>query len=228
MIDRTCSIDGCDRRAKARRLCDPHYKRMKRAGVPMPPVLGTRKCEVAECERKHYCRGWCVTHYQRWKHHGDPLWKPPTPEDRFWDNVDKSAECWIWTGELGFGGYGRFNLGNTKVQAHRLSYEWAKGEIPAGLEVDHKCHNRPCVNPDHLRPVTRKQNQEHRLGPQKGSFSGVRGVIWNRNKWATEVTHNRKTYSAGRFATLEEAEAAVIRLRNRLYTHNDADRQESA
>lgn len=228
MSDRTCTADECDRKAHSRGLCSMHYRRVKRSGAPMPPVIGTRLCEIPGCERKHYCRGWCVLHYRRWTHFGDALHEPsyPTPEERFWANVEKGEHCWEWTGELGISGYGRFNIGRAKVVAHRLSYEWAKGEIPSGLEVDHRCHNRRCVNPGHLRAVTRKQNQEHRLGAQKISSSGVRGVVRNRNRWATEVTHHGKTYTAGQFADIREAQAAVIKLRNRLFTHNDVDRLE--
>jgi len=48
-------------------------------------------------------------------------------------------------------------FGKNKV-AHRISYELLKGDIPEGLDLDHLCRNRGCVNPDHLEPVTRKEN----------------------------------------------------------------------
>lgn len=87
---------------------------------------------------------------------------------RFWDKVEKKSnnECWPWKACTNGCGYGQFRGGDTKdkygsrkwVLAHRFSYILLLGDIPAGLEVDHKCRNRLCVNPLHLEPVTHKKN----------------------------------------------------------------------
>lgn len=110
--------------------------------------------------------------------------------------------------------------------AHRVAYELEYGPIPQGIEIDHTCFNRPCVRVAHLRPVTRKQNQEHSQGAMANSKSGVRGVYWSapRRKWLGEVEHNGKIVSAGAYDTLANAEWAVVALRNKLHTHNDKDR----
>ena len=78
--------------------------------------------------------------------------------DRFWEKVDKSGDCWQWTGSKG-DGYGKVNGFHTSL-AHRLSYEEACGPIPEGLQLDHLCRNRACVKPGHLEAVTQKVNQE--------------------------------------------------------------------
>lgn len=67
---------------------------------------------------------------------------------------EPNSGCWLWMGFINKGGYGRLK----RYFAHRVSYELMKGEIPAGLDLDHLCRNRACVNPDHLEPVTRQVN----------------------------------------------------------------------
>lgn len=74
--------------------------------------------------------------------------------------LDEESGCWDWVGARGQDGYGRLREGATTIQAHRWSYEIAKGPIPTGLVIDHLCRNTGCVNPDHLEPVTTAQNTQ--------------------------------------------------------------------
>lgn len=69
-----------------------------------------------------------------------------------------SDECWEWTASKTPGGYGRIFADGRKVYAHRAVYEAVVGPIPEGFQIDHLCRNRGCVNPDHLEPVTRREN----------------------------------------------------------------------
>lgn len=84
-----------------------------------------------------------------------------TAATRFWSKVDKRGadDCWLWTGALTTG-YGRFHVavGVPLVLAHRFAYEALVGRIPRGLDLDHLCRVRACVNPAHLEPVTRRNN----------------------------------------------------------------------
>jgi len=146
-----------------------------------------------------------------------------SPEERFWARVDKSGECWHWAGST-TGGYGQFYARGKSIYAHRFSFELAHGTIPEGLFVDHVCHQRACVNPDHLRLATTKQNGENLSGAR--SASGIRGVYWHpkARKWAGRVQHDGVNYGVGHFSDLAEAEAAIIAKRNELFTHNDLDR----
>lgn len=66
--------------------------------------------------------------------------------------------CWWWTATLSTGGYGQFWDGSRLIQAHRWSYEFFIGPILDGLQLDHLCRVRNCVNPSHLEPVTQKEN----------------------------------------------------------------------
>jgi hypothetical protein len=82
-------------------------------------------------------------------------------EERFWEKVDRSAGpdgCWPWLAGRYSTGYGEFSIGYRKSAAHRVAYELLIGPIPAGLELDHLCRNRLCVNPAHLEPVTTREN----------------------------------------------------------------------
>lgn len=66
--------------------------------------------------------------------------------------------CWIWGHVARVNGYGRIKVAGRSMLAHRVAYEVWVGEIPEGLEIDHLCRVRDCVNPDHLEPVTRTEN----------------------------------------------------------------------
>lgn len=91
-----------------------------------------------------------------------------TPVDRFMAKVDKDAPngCWLWTAALDDGGYGVFGVTSSCTRkAHRFAYENLVGPIPAGLQLDHLCRVRNCVNPDHLEPVTPRVNVLRGVGP---------------------------------------------------------------
>lgn len=185
-------------------------------------------CSIDGCESTTYQCGWCTKHYQRIRHHGDPHYTGRrTPEQRFWAKVDKSGDCWLWTRATTPAGYGVMNIDQQTVYVHRYSFELANGPLtPDRSYVDHICHNPACVRPTHLRAVTNKQNGENHQGLIASNKSGVRGVWWNkhRSKWTATVTHHQRQYHAGSFDDITKAEAAVIELRNKLFTHNDIDR----
>lgn len=71
--------------------------------------------------------------------------------------VDESG-CWLWVGCVKSNGYGWVNTGQKSMYAHRVSYELFIGPIPSGLQLDHLCRVRHCVNPEHLEPVTARTN----------------------------------------------------------------------
>jgi len=79
------------------------------------------------------------------------------------------GDCWPWTGYIMPNGYGKLTVqGRRSNLAHRLAYETFVGPIPAGLDLDHLCRVRHCVNPDHLEPVTRSENLRRSPLPNNG------------------------------------------------------------
>lgn len=80
-------------------------------------------------------------------------------QERFLSSVmpEPNSGCFLWIGFIDYNGYGKFSW----KWAHRLAYELFVGPIPRGLVIDHICSVRSCVNPDHLRAVTQKENIEN-------------------------------------------------------------------
>ena len=72
--------------------------------------------------------------------------------------VNFTDHCWLWQAMTDRAGYGRFHLGNLTIPAHRWAYEFCVGSIGVGLNIDHLCRVSACVNPDHLEPVTQREN----------------------------------------------------------------------
>lgn len=90
---------------------------------------------------------------------------------RFWSKVGVGAsdECWLWQAHTDRDGYGTFSLNDRKVRAHKVSYELIKGAVPKGLELDHLCRIPQCVYPEHLEPVTHRENVLRGVSPNAKS-----------------------------------------------------------
>lgn len=73
--------------------------------------------------------------------------------------VDPESGCWLWSKGITLGGYGTIRTyDKPRIAAHRWYWQERHGPIPEGLQIDHLCRNRRCVNPDHMELVTSAEN----------------------------------------------------------------------
>lgn len=154
-------------------------------------------CSINSCNSKIHGRGWCSHHYNKWYEFGDPETTRIVGRIKFTEleiidsfiskinkngpipeNNPKLGPCWLWTGGLNPKKYGTFSKHGKTASAHKTSYEFFIGPVAKGLQLDHLCRVRHCVNPKHLEPVTGKVNQN-------------RGLV-NQNKYRTHCPEGHK------------------------------------
>lgn len=223
-MKKICDFDTCDRKVYSKGLCSTHYQQ-RISGKELTPIrrYSLREKEICKfngCDRIHNAKGYCSAHYLQLIN-GKTL-KPlsgraMSTHERFEEKISSKDGCWIWCGAKGNSGYGTFSLEGRMVGAHRVSYMLYVGEIPEGMEVDHICHNAPCVNPDHLRILTREQNNNNRTA-QPRNKTGVRGVTVHKptGKYLAQTVHKRVNYYLGLHDDIDSAKKAVEAKRQEL------------
>jgi hypothetical protein len=121
-------------------------------------------------------------------------------EDRFWQKVQKTASCWLWTASKFKGkGYGQFQVNGSPKRAHRVSWEFHRGPIPEGLQVLHECDNQSCVNPDHLFLGTQLANMQDKVAKNRqarGHQNGRAKMTWSEVRDARAAHLLGESYSA--------------------------------
>lgn len=163
--DKVCDIADCERLARSRgsAYCALHYGRLRRTGDPLTTAFANNiglTCGAADCERPAKSKGYCGKHWERIRKHGSPevCAVIADPLERLLSYVVKTETCWLWASTLTWDGYGLFSVDGYRTGAHRHAYTLMRGPIPEGLELDHLCRVRNCVNPEHLEPVTPAEN----------------------------------------------------------------------
>lgn len=113
-------------------------------------------------------------------------------ENKLWSKVNKTETCWIFTGALAHG-HGRIVVNGRCEQAHRVSYELHHGKIPSGLMVRHLCHNKRCVNPEHLILGTHQDNMDDSVRDKKFAYGQRNGQSVLTEKSAKEIFYKDGT-----------------------------------
>ena len=154
-----CTVLNCNRPHYAKGLCAMHYQRLTATGTTDKkhyPLI----CSVNGCNKKRKSKGLCVAHYTRVIRTGSLDSKVVVNDNkkRLLSNAAANDNgCLEWSKFLK-NGYGVTILNGKLEQAHRAAWMVFKGDIPTGMQVNHKCHNKACINVDHLYVGTQKQN----------------------------------------------------------------------
>ena len=106
--------------------------------------------------------------------------------------------CWIWTGAIDDSGYARISYQKINKPAHRVSYTIFVGEIPQGLEIDHKCKVRCCVNPNHLEAVTKQENQRRCDNELKGSYNRAKTHCIKGHEYSEDNIYIHRSFKYGK------------------------------
>ena len=177
----------------------------------------TKLCSIDGCENAGQLRRkMCDKHYRRWLNHGDPLklLNFKTPEESFAARTEKRGDCLLWTGSKNLQGYGRIRVDGSMSTTHRYAWQRANGPIPEGKIVDHICHNRACVNLEHLRLATFQQNSANRSGPEARNIeSGLRNVYKHKYGWLVSMKRAGEHYYFGIYKDIEEAAEVAAQAR---------------
>ena len=107
----------------------------------------------------------------------DGRWPKRTMEERFWSHVDKSGECWEWTGGTRGKGYGYLYVGtwyskSGQIDAHRYAAMMFKDDYDPALQVCHSCDNPRCVRPDHLFMGNQSDNELDKVSKGRHKWRG--------------------------------------------------------
>ena len=173
-----CSVDGCHTKSVSKGMCQKHYRRkflygdtssvLKSGPKPKPKV----ECAAEGCKKVSSAGGFCMPHYRRNARYGNPLGgRTAQGEPLNWirENATHEGEgCLIWPFS-DLPGYHSVKVPGGYTKAHREMCRVAHGRPPKGAYALHSCHNRSCVNPNHLRWGTARENAQDAVDAGRNS-----------------------------------------------------------
>lgn len=120
-------------------------------------------------------------------------------DEKFWAKVEKTDDCWLWTGSTNYAGYGVFYpQKHRSILAHRRAYAQTYGKLSDDVCVLHKCDNPPCVNPDHLFAGTRGDNIMDMVS--KGRNRHLKGIHHPHAKLNPDIVRDMRIFYDGGFS----------------------------
>jgi hypothetical protein len=111
--------------------------------------------------------------------------------ERYWKYVEKTDTCWLWKASLNTYGYGCFWWNKKQWQAHRVAWIIAHGHIPEKLLL-HSCDNPRCVNPDHMREGTQKDNMLDKTSRKRQAVGERAGQAKLKEQQVLEIIEKHK------------------------------------
>ena len=129
-------------------------------------------------------------------------------DDVLWSRIDKSGDCWEWTGPKDRKGYGR---AGRRGSAHRVVYELVVGPIPDNLQLDHLCRNHGCCRPDHCEPVPCRENLMR--GKTLAAANAAKTHCSRGHEYTTENTEEYRGRRKCRTCRAAESRAAYLKRR---------------
>ncbi len=173
-ICETCGKPFFKRKHPHQQFCSPRCSAQKHANqIKRTCVICGKEFQRQATKISPYCSAECSHQAQR-----------KDIAEAFWAKVEKTSDCWLWTGGKARFGHGLFTMGHKgrTIGAHRFSYEQVYGPIPDGLAVCHRCDTPACVRPDHLFLGTRTDNNLDKV--HKGRQSNGQAI------WQAKLTED--------------------------------------
>lgn len=184
-------------------------------------------CTIEGCTNsvKNRTNGWCAAHYWRFRKHGDPHRGGPInhahrdPEDAFAARTVRRGSCLIWTGSKNDRGYGKLNVDGKLTYAHVYAWEREHGEVPEGIDVDHRYHcDLLCCEVTHLRLAGRSANLANRSGRGKNRVHDLpRNVYPAKGRYFVKLQKDGVITWGGTYDTVDEARQAAELARRELF-----------
>lgn len=186
-------------------------------------------CTIDGCTNliKNRTNGWCDAHYWRYRKHGDPHHGGPInhmhrdPESAFAARTERRGTCLLWTGSKNDRGYGKLQVRGRLTYAHVYAWERENGEVPEGMDVDHRYHcDLLCCEVTHLRLADRSDNLSNRSGARSNRLHDLpRNVYYSTRsgRYFVRIQRRGAPHHIGTYDSVTEAVEAADRARRDLF-----------